>query len=210
MGKIIAFVSQKGGVGKSTLARAFATEASKSKVSVKIADLDTQQGTVADWHRQRLNNGHNPIGSVEIFAKAEQAFRYAKDFDLLVIDGTPRASKGTLDIAKKADLVVLPTCTSRDDLIPTLKLASDLEKKGISRNILLIAFVRVATPAEISDAQNFIKQYGYTVVKGSLDEKASYRQAQNQGLAVTETRYKTLNKKADELIENIYKKLIGD
>jgi cellulose biosynthesis protein BcsQ len=47
MATIIALVSQKGGVGKSTLARALAREAAVSGLKVKLADLDTQQGTVA-------------------------------------------------------------------------------------------------------------------------------------------------------------------
>ena len=54
MTTIVAFVSQKGGVGKSTLARALAREAAMSGLKTKIADLDTQQGTSVDWHRTRL------------------------------------------------------------------------------------------------------------------------------------------------------------
>jgi chromosome partitioning protein len=42
---IIAFISQKGGVGKSTLAQALASEAKKKKISVLLADCDSQQGT---------------------------------------------------------------------------------------------------------------------------------------------------------------------
>jgi chromosome partitioning protein len=42
---IIAFISQKGGVGKSTLAQALATEAKKKKISVLLADCDSQQST---------------------------------------------------------------------------------------------------------------------------------------------------------------------
>ena len=37
---IIAFISQKGGVGKSTLAQALATEAKKQKLSVLLADCE--------------------------------------------------------------------------------------------------------------------------------------------------------------------------
>ena len=55
MTTVIAFVSQKGGVGKSTLSRALAREAAASGLAVKIADLDTQQSTSVDWHRQRLD-----------------------------------------------------------------------------------------------------------------------------------------------------------
>ena len=57
MTTIIAFVSQKGGVGKSTLSRALAREAAHNGLKVKIADLDTQQGTSIDWHRTRLQAG---------------------------------------------------------------------------------------------------------------------------------------------------------
>jgi chromosome partitioning protein len=42
---IIAFISQKGGVGKSTLSQALATEAKKRKLSVLLADCDSQQGS---------------------------------------------------------------------------------------------------------------------------------------------------------------------
>jgi chromosome partitioning protein len=45
---IIAFISQKGGVGKSTLARALAVEASKKtkpRIDVLLADCDPQQAT---------------------------------------------------------------------------------------------------------------------------------------------------------------------
>jgi len=42
---IIAFISQKGGVGKSTLSQALATEASKQKLKTLLADYDPQQKT---------------------------------------------------------------------------------------------------------------------------------------------------------------------
>jgi len=42
---IIAFISQKGGVGKSTLSQALAVEAKKQKISVLLADCDPQQST---------------------------------------------------------------------------------------------------------------------------------------------------------------------
>jgi cellulose biosynthesis protein BcsQ len=43
--KIIAFISQKGGVGKSTLSQALAVEAKKQKIKLLLADCDIQQTT---------------------------------------------------------------------------------------------------------------------------------------------------------------------
>jgi cellulose biosynthesis protein BcsQ len=43
--KIIAFISQKGGVGKSTLSQPLAVEAKKQKIKLLLADCDIQQTT---------------------------------------------------------------------------------------------------------------------------------------------------------------------
>ena len=43
--KIIACLSQKGGGGKSTLARCLAVELTKQKLKVLLVDLDIQQKT---------------------------------------------------------------------------------------------------------------------------------------------------------------------
>lgn len=207
---IIAFVSQKGGVGKSTLARAVAYEAYKGGLSVRLADLDTQQGTSTEWHRQRLNNGYEPIGSVETLNTASRAVETSKDFDLLIIDGAPRASKGTLEVAKKADLVILPCCASRDDLVPTVKLAYELQQKGTAEEKIVFALVRVTTEAEINDARKYLSRSGFGVLNGCVYEKPAYRQAQNEGLSIVETRYKSLNQKADKLLQSILNYLTNE
>jgi len=202
---IISFVSQKGGVGKSTLSRAVSVGASQENQTVKIADLDTQQGTSTDWHRQRLNNGFNSIGSVELFGTAENALKEAKNFDFLIIDCPARASKSTLKIAKKSDLVLIPTGASRDDLIPAIKLGFELEE--INKKNVYLVLTRILTEAEAKDGKEFIQETGLKVIDSFLMEKAGYKQAQNEGLSILETKYKTLNEKADNLISSIIEKL---
>ena len=61
----IGFGSQKGGIGKSTLARATAVALTKYGYRVRLCDLDTQQGTSIEWYRQSLNSGGKPLASVE-------------------------------------------------------------------------------------------------------------------------------------------------
>lgn len=57
MAWIVGFISQKGGVGKSTKAIALAREASACGIKTKLADLDLEQATSAEWHRRRLSAG---------------------------------------------------------------------------------------------------------------------------------------------------------
>lgn len=201
MGAIIGFVSQKGGVGKSTLARGIGREAAAGGLSVKIADLDVQQGTSVNWYRRRLEAGIEPIFSVESFKTAAQALKLASQFDYLIIDGPARASAATLEIARAATLIVQPTGSSVDDLEPAVLTFHELVRDGISRDILVFALSRVGTDAEEIEARAYIKQAGYAVLDGSIQERPAYRQASNVGLSITETRYPQLNKRADALIQ---------
>jgi chromosome partitioning protein len=201
MSTIIAFVSQKGGVGKSTLARALAREATVGGIKAKIADLDTQQGTSVDWHRTRLDAGIEPVVAVEAFATAEQAIKAAPEYDLLIIDGPARTSKGTLAIAKVAHLVVQPTGASTDDLRPAVREFHALVNAGVPKEKLAFAFNRIGTAVEEGEARAYVDKAGYIALTGCLPEQPAYRKAQNKGHAVTETSYAGLNAKADALIQ---------
>ncbi len=203
MAAVVAFVSQKGGVGKSTLSRALAREAAAGGLRVKVADLDTQQGTSVDWHRQRLNAAIEPVVSVEAFATAAQALGVANGFDILILDGPARTSQATLEIARAANLVVQPTGASLDDLRPAVREFHALVKAGVPHVRLAFALNRIGTPAEEAETRAYLAEAGYAVLDGCLLERPAYRQAQNAGHAITETRYAALNERADTLIQSL-------
>ncbi|OIQ91980.1 CobQ/CobB/MinD/ParA nucleotide binding domain protein [mine drainage metagenome] len=203
MAAVVAFVSQKGGVGKSTLSRALAREAAAGGLRVKVADLDTQQGTSVDWHRQRLNASIEPVVSVEAFATAAQALGVANGFDILILDGPARTSQATLEIARAANLVVQPTGASLDDLRPAVREFHALVKAGVPSARLAFALNRIGTPTEEAETRAYLAEAGYAVLDGCLLERPAYRQAQNAGHAITETRYAALNERADTLIQSL-------
>lgn len=207
MAWIVAFISQKGGVGKSAGARALAREATACDIKTKLADLDLEQATSAEWHRRRLAAGLPPAASVEVFSTAKQAIDAIGQADLLIIDGPARASKGTSEIAKVADLIVQPTGASLDDLVPAIKVFNALVKEGVPRSKLVFSLSRVGTESEEVEARAYISQAGYETLAGCLFEKPAYRKAMNAGLTVTETRYKGLNQRADELIQALIDKI---
>lgn len=209
MSTVVAFISQKGGVGKSTLARALAREAADNGLNVKIADLDTQQGTSVDWHRLRLGAAIEPVVSVEAFATAKQALKATRQYELLVIDGPARTSRATLEIALTASLVVQPTSASLDDLRPAVREFHALVNAGIPIERLVFALNRIGTIAEEAEARTYLEQSGYAVLDGYLLERPAYRQSQNAGYAITETRFSGLRAQADAVMQSLINKVLG-
>jgi chromosome partitioning protein len=204
MSYIIAFVSQKGGVGKSTLTRATALELVKNDYSVKVADLDTQQGTVLDWHKRRLDNGFTPnINSVKCYKTIHEAVEQSENFDFLIIDAPARASQATYEISKIANIIIQPSGASIDDLKPAILLFHELVEKNINKNKLFIALCKVSTKTEIEIANEYIKSADYKALDSYILEKPSYRQALNEGKTILENRFIHLKEKADVLIQSI-------
>lgn len=202
MGLIIGVVSQKGGVGKSTIARLVAREYAAAGWQVKIADLDIQQGTSFNWQTRRLRRGQEPAIPVERFGTVAQALKVGSSYDLLVLDGPPHATIGTVQIAEASRLVVLPTGLALDDLEPSVLLAHELVRKGIPASRVLFVFTRAGdSRAEEEEAKTYVRQAGYRCIDATLPEKVAYRRASDEGLALTETRFASLNARADALAQ---------
>lgn len=200
---ILGVVSQKGGVGKSTIARLMAREYAAAGWNVKIADLDTSQATSYHWQSRRLHHKVEPVIAVEQFPNVDHALKFASSYDLIVFDGAPHATAATLKIAQQSDLLVLPTGLSLDDLEPTVRLAHEL-KKHIDKSKIAFALCRVGeSDSETQEASDYITTAGYFLLSGAIPEKIAYRRASDTGRTATETPYKSLNQKADELAQAI-------
>jgi len=203
MAMIVGIVSQKGGVGKSTLARLIAREFAAQDWQVKIADLDVSQATSFHWRSRRLQRGLEPDISVEQYGRVEQALKIAEQYDLLVLDGAPHSTQATLHIAKASHLLILPTGLAIDDLQPGVQLAHELVTY-IPRQQMVFALCRVGTSqTEIDEARHYLREAGYMVLKGELPEKAAYRRASDEGRTLTETYFTSLNRRAEALAQNV-------
>lgn len=201
---IIGIVSQKGGVGKSTLARMLARELAAGGMSVKIADLDTQQATSYHWSRRRADAGIQPEIRIETFQNVKTALSEASQFDAYILDGAPHASRETKAVAKAADLVVIPTGQAVDDLYPTVLLAHDFRKEGIDTKKVSIALCKISdSEIDVHAARQYLTQAGYRVLDGEIPFRTAYSKASDEGRAVTETAFKTLNQKADKVAQSI-------
>ena len=201
---IVCFVSQKGGTGKSTLARALGAVVAHAGLKVRIADLDPQQQTVLQWEILRTESQGEPSITVEGFDTAAEAIASGEDDELLIIDAPAHANRGTLELAQAATLIVQPSGASLDDLRPAVLLFHELVQEDIPKERLVVALCRILSDAEAEMARAYIIQAGYDVLPGCIPERIAYREAHNRGQAVTETKHKALNERVDELMEGLY------
>ena len=130
-----------------------------------------------------------------------------KQYDLIIIDAPARTSQGTLEIAKKADLIIQPVGASRDDLLPAIREFNALKALGISKDKLLFVLNHLSTPAEVLATQEYLTESGYPFAPYYLTEKASYRQAQSEGKSISEVNYPSLKKQAQKLTNFILKQV---
>lgn len=209
MGLLIGVVSQKGGVGKSTIARAIATTYAAADWNVKVADLDINQSTSFTWLQRRLAREVSPVVAVETFGTVAQALRISDAYDLMVMDGAPHASKATAEIGRRADLVVLPTGLSLDDLEPQVILANSLvSDNGVPAKRIAFALSKTGdSPRELDEAREYLAATPYHVLDSQIPEKTAFRRAHDNGLSVVESPYKGPRDQADRLIQAIIDRL---
>jgi len=207
MPAVIAFVSQKGGVGKSTLARALAAVCAQAGLEVVLADLDPRQQTLVHWQQARRAHHISPRLSVEAFNDAAEAAERAEPCDVLILDTPGGVSNETLSVARMAHLIVQPTGPTLDDLHPAVLLFHELAAAGIPKSRLVAALCRVLDDEEEDAARAYLEEAGYEVLDGSIPESLAYRVAHNRGRSLTETDQQAFNERADALIEALLTKV---
>ena len=142
MPRRILFTSQKGGVGKSTLARSTAVALAYTGRKVLLADFDVDQRTCMRWQAQRVARALEPRIEVEAFSKEKKLGRVEYDYQDIVIDTRGQHDELSLDLATSADVVFLPSSFSMDDVSPTLRVVESLRNAGVPSARIAIVFCR--------------------------------------------------------------------
>jgi chromosome partitioning protein len=142
MPRRILFTSQKGGVGKSTLARSTAVALAYTGRKVLLADFDVDQRTCMRWQAQRVARALEPRIEVEAFSKEKKLGRVEFDYQDIVIDTRGQLDELSVDLATSADVVFLPSSFSMDDVSPTLRVVESLRSAGVPSARIAIVFCR--------------------------------------------------------------------
>ncbi len=208
MSVVLSIIGQKGGVGKSTIARAVSVVGVQGGLRVKLIDLDIGQQTSVRWSTTRATSRVLNTIDAQAYSSVADALKQARDVDLVVVDTPGHLSPETFEVARASDLIILPTGTSSDDLHPVTLLLYELEQIGISKDRLCVALCRILDAKEEHWARQYLESTGYKPLGGSLPERLGYRRAHNRGKSVTETTETPLNERANELMASILRKIL--
>jgi chromosome partitioning protein len=200
---VVAFISQKGGVGKSTLARALATSSVKAGLAVKTVDLDPDQATMTMWAQTRDRYNVSPSVKVDAFRLAKDALASTNGEEIVIVDTPGGIGDAVAEIAAHATFLVQPASPSVDDLYPAVLVFRALERVGVSRDQLAFAVCRTLADDEASEARAYLGSLGYAVLAGNIPEHLDYRRAMNQGRAITETGQEDLSSRADAMTADL-------
>lgn len=208
---ILSLISQKGGVGKSTLARLLAVEFTRAGWAVKIADLDPAQGTSTKWTLRRDEMGVNPEIPVQKYRDPRRAIQDAGNHDLLILDGPAHSERSGAIMAHASDLVLIPTGYSVDDLDPQIQVAYDLEAAGVPPERIRFAFCRARGSAKVDrSARDFIRRAGLTALAASVRELPSIQQAHAIGRTAAETGHKGIDGEGRAMAAEVSNLLTGE
>lgn len=209
MAVVVAFLSQKGGVGKSTLARSLGVLAARLDLKVLLADLDPQQRTLMRWLKTRTDLKLDTPLRVEAFDTPADALGEADKVDVIVLDLPGHISNVATSVARNADFVVQPTSPSVDDLHPSVLVFQALERVGLAREKLAFALCRVLGEKEADATRDYLARHGYTVLRGSIHERLGYRDALNLGRTLTECKQIGMSNSAQILLLDLLERALS-
>lgn len=183
---VVSVGGQKGGTGKSTVAQGIAVEAARTGRMVLLADLDAKQATSAAWAKRRKAAGHKPAVEARLTSQ-RMVWELGPLCHLLVIDAPGYADSATLELAERSNLLVLTTGTNLIELEPTVQLARALYAKGVAKEKVAIALVRVIDREREQEARGYLKAAGLEALEPSLGWYKTLNDIATDGRAITES-----------------------
>lgn len=183
MARVAAITSEKGGVGKSTLAVHLAGAAHAQGHNVLLVDEDGRVGSSLRW-AQRAGALPFPVVAADDVKPKKLAA-----FDLVLIDteGRPRR-KDLRQLAERADLILVPSGVSPLEVDATRELLDFLTEEGAARQsrVILTRVPPVGHAAEV--LREDLREGGVTVCNTLVRSYLAYQRAAELGVLARDVR----------------------
>jgi chromosome partitioning protein len=181
--KTLSVISQKGGVGKTTLATALAVEAIRNGKKTVVFDLDPQ-ASASFWKDTRQDD---TVAMTAIPAtRLGHVIKAADDAgcDLAIIDTPPFSKDIAYEAAQHADFVLLPT---RPAVLDVMAMSKTLELvRHYSKPFAVVLTFCPPVGREVDDTLTVIRQLGAEICPVRIGNRIAYSRAQQTGRAAQE------------------------
>lgn len=181
--KTLAIISQKGGVGKTTLATALAVAAEKAGKVAAVFDLDPQ-ASAAFWKDTRA--AETPAVLAVPPARLSHVLKAAAGTgcDLAIIDAPPFAKDIAYEAAQHADFILI---TTRPAVLDVMAMTRTLELvQHYGKPFAVVLTFCPTQGREIADTEAAVQQLGATLVPLRIHNRVAYSRAQQTGLTAQE------------------------
>lgn len=181
--KKIAFLSQKGGSGKTTLAVHTAVAAHEVGECVVVIDTDPQKSATV-WGEAR--NQDTPIVATAAAAELARVLDVAgqERMTLAIVDTAPHAAPDATRIVRAVDLVVIPCRPTAFD-IAAAGSAVDIVKAAGVPAVFVLSACPFRSP-EIAETRAVLAEYGLPIAPIEIIDRRAFARAVATGRAVTE------------------------
>lgn len=179
----VAFFSQKGGSGKTTLAVHTAVAAQEAREKVFLIDTDPQKSATV-WGDAR--DLESPVVISVSAGELEKALRAGNEdkMSLAIVDTAPHTAPDAARIAKLVDLVVIPCRPTAFDLAAVSN-AVELVRAAKKKAVLVLSACPFRSP-EIAETRAVLEGYGLPVCPSDITDRRAFARAVATGRAVTE------------------------
>jgi chromosome partitioning protein len=187
--RTIAITINRGGVGKTTLAKHLATAAVAAGLTAMILDMDSQENS-ASWGARRKDYNPLPVAKfvTEKQLPQELAKARAAECDIVFIDTPPARGSEAVAAVEAAELVLIPFWADTDAYAGLEKTAALARKLGVPA-IGVLNYVTPNSRSQVEIAQAVLNGFEMPVPMAPAvlhRYEPLYRGATTAGLAVQE------------------------
>lgn len=185
---ILAVTSQKGGVGKSTLAINLAIAAAMDKTPVLIIDTD-KQGSATDFHTMRVNAG-GPNIPVVVKAEPKDVPKILKaaladKYKLVILDTPPNTEEASQHISNCANFVIIP-CEASPKSVNAIGASIKIAKENGKEAAIVLSRCRPQKSYRDQARATIVNNYDFPVWEGFVGERVAFVNADAVGQGVLE------------------------